>query len=73
MSGADKLLPLTKAAARRIWLAAQRLDSRNPFGQGPQAVARKRLADRTKARIKTRRISKERQRMARGETVRLLP
>jgi hypothetical protein len=39
MSGADKLLPLTKAAARRIWLAAQRLDSRNPFGQGPQAVA----------------------------------
>jgi hypothetical protein len=38
MSSADKLHPLTKAAARRIWLAAQRLDTRNPFGQGPQAV-----------------------------------
>ena len=40
MSSADKLHPLTKAAARRIWLAAQRLNTRNPFGQGPQAVAR---------------------------------
>jgi uncharacterized protein YcaQ len=39
MSSADKLHPLTKAAARRIWLAAQRLDTRNAFGQGPQAVA----------------------------------
>ncbi len=39
MSSADKFHPLTKAAARRIWLAAQRLDTRNPFGQGPQAVA----------------------------------
>jgi uncharacterized protein len=39
MSSADKLHPLTKAAARRIWLAAQRLDTRTPFGQGPHAVA----------------------------------
>jgi uncharacterized protein YcaQ len=40
MSSAAKLHPLTKAAARRIWLAAQRLDTQNPFGEGPQAVAR---------------------------------
>ena len=39
MSGADKSLPLTKAAARRIWLRAQRLDARAPFGEGPLAVA----------------------------------
>src|ERR1700733_10647103 len=39
MSGADKSLPLTKAAARRIWLRAQRLDARAPFGEGPTAVA----------------------------------
>jgi uncharacterized protein YcaQ len=39
MSSAGKPHPLTKAAARRIWLAAQRLDTRNAFGQGPQAVA----------------------------------
>jgi uncharacterized protein YcaQ len=39
MSGADKSVPLTKAAARRIWLRAQRLDARAPFGEGPQAVA----------------------------------
>jgi uncharacterized protein YcaQ len=39
MSGADKSLPLTKAAARRIWLRAQRLDARAPFGEGPPAVA----------------------------------
>src|SRR3954447_14643798 len=39
MSSANKLHPLTKAATRRIWLAAQRLDVRNAFGQGPQAVA----------------------------------
>jgi len=31
--------PLTKAEARRIWLHAQRLDTRQPFGDGPQAVA----------------------------------
>ncbi|HKO70849.1 MAG TPA: winged helix DNA-binding domain-containing protein [Bradyrhizobium sp.] len=40
MSSADKLHPMTKAAARRIWLAAQRLDTQDPFGEGPQAVAR---------------------------------
>src|SRR4051794_20713165 len=39
MSRAQKLHPLTKAAARRIWLCAQRLDNRAPFGDGPQAVA----------------------------------
>jgi uncharacterized protein len=32
-------IPLTKAAARSIWLRAQRLDSDAPFGEGPQAVA----------------------------------
>jgi uncharacterized protein len=31
--------PLTKAKARRIWLRAQRLDARVPFGEGPMAVA----------------------------------
>ncbi|HVV41287.1 MAG TPA: crosslink repair DNA glycosylase YcaQ family protein [Nitrobacter sp.] len=31
--------PLSTAAARRIWLRAQRLDARAPFGAGPQAVA----------------------------------
>jgi len=31
--------PLNKAAARRIWLRAQRLDTPLPFGDGPQAVA----------------------------------
>src|SRR5215510_3533417 len=30
---------MSKRDARRIWLAAQRLDTREPFGQGPQAVA----------------------------------
>src|SRR3954452_13909971 len=30
---------LTKAEARRIWLRAQRLDTSEPFGAGPQAVA----------------------------------
>ncbi len=30
---------LTLADARRIWLAAQRLDERAPFGSGPEAVA----------------------------------
>src|ERR1700729_2847318 len=39
MSGADKSLPLTKAAARRIWLHAQRLDTSAAFGEGPMAVA----------------------------------
>jgi uncharacterized protein len=31
--------PLTKAEARRIWLRCQRLDTPDPFGCGPQAVA----------------------------------
>ena len=39
MSRADKLHPLTKAQARRIWLRAQRLDTSSPFGEGPQATA----------------------------------
>jgi uncharacterized protein YcaQ len=34
-----KLLPLTKAEARRIWLRSQRLDTLDPFGDGPQAIA----------------------------------
>src|SRR5688500_14261868 len=29
---------LTNATARRIWLRAQRLDVRSPFGDGPAAV-----------------------------------
>lgn len=33
-------LPLSLPAARRIWLAAQRLDTRKPFGAGPEAVRR---------------------------------
>src|SRR3984893_2988386 len=39
MSGAEKSHPLTKAAARRIWLRAQRLDAPAPFGEGPSATA----------------------------------
>jgi uncharacterized protein len=39
MSPAAKLHPLTKDAARRIWLRAQRLDTPAPFGEGAQAVA----------------------------------
>ncbi len=39
MSSPGKLHPLTKAEARRLWLRAQRLDTRAPFGDGPQAVA----------------------------------
>jgi uncharacterized protein YcaQ len=31
--------PLTKAEARRIWLRCQRLDTPEPFGDGPPAVA----------------------------------
>ena len=34
-----KPLPLSTTQARRIWLAAQRLDAREPFGAGPEAVA----------------------------------
>jgi uncharacterized protein len=35
----DKLHPLTTAQGRRIWLHAQRLDTSEPFGEGPQATA----------------------------------
>ena len=31
-------IPLTQAEARRIWLHAQRLDTRSPFGDGPGAT-----------------------------------
>jgi uncharacterized protein len=31
--------PLTKTAARRTWLRAQRLDTSTPFGEGPGATA----------------------------------
>ena len=31
---------ITAAAARRIWLHAQRLDTRTPFGDGPEATRR---------------------------------
>jgi uncharacterized protein YcaQ len=39
MSRAPKPLPLTTTQARQIWLHAQRLDQRAPFGEGAQAVA----------------------------------
>ena len=39
MSRAPKPLPLTTTQARQIWLHAQRLDERAPFGEGGQAVA----------------------------------
>ena len=39
MSRAAPPHPLTTQQARRIWLAAQRLDTSAPFGAGPQAVA----------------------------------
>jgi uncharacterized protein len=39
MSRADQPVPLTKAAARHIWLRAQRLDTEAPFGDGPAATA----------------------------------
>ena len=39
MPRATEPRPLTKAEARRIWLHAQRLDVRDPFGDGPRAVA----------------------------------
>lgn len=34
-----KILTLDKADARRIWLEAQKLDTREPFGSGPAATA----------------------------------
>ena len=39
MSRAPKPIPLTTTQARQIWLHAQRLDERAPFGVGAQAVA----------------------------------
>lgn len=39
MSRAPKPIPLTTTQARQIWLHAQRLDERAPFGDGAQAVA----------------------------------
>ena len=33
-----KPVPISKSAARRIWLKAQRLDTRAPFGEGPDAT-----------------------------------
>jgi hypothetical protein len=39
MSRAVSLHPLTKLQARRLWLAAQRLDTKAPFGAGAPAVA----------------------------------
>lgn len=33
-----KILTLDKAEARRIWLKAQKLDAREPFGSGPEAT-----------------------------------
>ena len=35
----DRPVSLTKAAARHIWLRAQRLDTETPFGEGPQTTA----------------------------------
>ena len=39
MSRAIPPHPLTKAEARRIWRRSQRLDTPDPFGEGPPAVA----------------------------------
>jgi uncharacterized protein YcaQ len=39
MSRAKTALPLTNLQARHIWLRAQRLDAREPFGTGAEAVA----------------------------------
>ncbi|WGR73559.1 MULTISPECIES: crosslink repair DNA glycosylase YcaQ family protein [unclassified Bradyrhizobium] len=39
MSRAPKPLPLSTTQARQIWLHAQRLDVRAPFGEGARAVA----------------------------------
>jgi uncharacterized protein len=39
MSRAERSHPLTKAAARRIWLRAQRLEAQASFGEGPSATA----------------------------------
>jgi uncharacterized protein len=39
MSRTDKPVSVSKAAARHIWLRAQRLDRGAPFGEGPAATA----------------------------------
>jgi uncharacterized protein YcaQ len=39
MSRVDQPISISQAAARRIWLRAQRLDTASPFGNGPQATA----------------------------------
>jgi len=39
MPRATKPHPLTKTEARHIWLRAQRLDTSDPFGAGPEATA----------------------------------
>jgi uncharacterized protein YcaQ len=39
MPRAEQPVSMTKAAARHIWLRAQRLDSQTPFGNGPAATA----------------------------------
>ena len=39
MPRATEPRPLTKTEARLLWLHAQRLDTSEPFGAGPQAVA----------------------------------
>ena len=33
-----KPVPISKSAARRIWISAQRLDTPSPFGEGPEAT-----------------------------------
>ena len=35
---ANKPYTLTKSQAKRVWLRAQRLDTRTPFGDGPEAT-----------------------------------
>ena len=35
----DKTIAMSKAAARAVWLRAQRLDAETPFGEGPSATA----------------------------------
>ena len=39
MPAVPRPIPLTRHAARRLWLRAQRLDVAAPFGAGPEAVA----------------------------------
>jgi uncharacterized protein YcaQ len=39
MPAANQSISLTKSEARHIWLRAQRLDIRAPFGEGPPATA----------------------------------